>query len=500
MDMSRCVVYTRVSRKENTADLKNQKKKVRQYAKQKNLRVAYEHSEIVSGFTDIFKRKELAAALNKCLLNKIGVLVVNDLSRLTRSVRDGILILDWTHRHGITIYTAGNSNDINEVNYLDHLQELLDAERFYNRQLSRKREGFGRGKPPKGYERSAGNPGVLTFDPQLEQRLLLFFREAAKLKNDHPGLSAAKIANELEAFFSDLGDKKALRTILRSPIYTGRHGHGIKWERKDVEESPKIHYAYIELADFFRLNDKKTQQRLLYTPLLRCASCNVKIHKKREELHCSQCRKHVPISIFLDKTQAMCRHYIFDPDETLAIRLTRIGVVEKVDSIIQTIADATIPVKLGWGGTKKPKEVGELWQELRSRKKLCLNANTHDLALHFAIRRQISDDGESLRELIDFCFETLVVDFSNKDISVTPAKLLNHVKRAQNPLSQEKIDEDITKLTQDATHKLDLLRSIFAGNPFLTDYISYRIVQEAFKQWEDVPTFLMDILRFELVQ
>jgi len=207
----------------------------------------------------------------------------------------------------------------------------------------------------------------------------------------------------------------------------------------------------------------------------------------------------VTIKNFLEKAQDMCRQYIFDPDEILESRFTRIHLVEKASSIIMGIAQGTNPVDFGTTSDSKQTTLGEQWKEMQQAMKPSLNINVHDVALHFAIRKEINDQGESLRELIEYCFERLLIDFDNRDILTSPQKLCNHVVKAKNPVSHSCLEEDLQKIKSFANSKLAVMRRILDENPFLTDYFSYRIVSDAFKQWDDLQTFLFDIMRFEVL-
>jgi len=102
----KAVAYLRVSQEDES--IENQKMKILEFAKQKNLEIVLFFADVgISGTLPPRQRPQYSAMLRFCKLNEIKTIVFYDLSRLARDVIEGLNELKRLADEGYNIYFAG---------------------------------------------------------------------------------------------------------------------------------------------------------------------------------------------------------------------------------------------------------------------------------------------------------------------------------------------------------------------------------------------------------
>ena len=106
MSKVRAVAYLRVSQADE--NIENQRVKILEFAKEKGLEIVGFFADIdVSGTTPPRERPQYRAMLEFCKINGINTIVFYDLSRLARSVEEGLQELKRLTEEGYQFYFAG---------------------------------------------------------------------------------------------------------------------------------------------------------------------------------------------------------------------------------------------------------------------------------------------------------------------------------------------------------------------------------------------------------
>ena len=106
MSRVKAVAYLRVS--QEGENIENQKLKILEFAEKKNMEIVGFFADIdVSGTTPPRQRPQYQAMLSFCRLNGIKTIVFYDLSRLARSVEEGLEELKRLAEEGFNVYFAG---------------------------------------------------------------------------------------------------------------------------------------------------------------------------------------------------------------------------------------------------------------------------------------------------------------------------------------------------------------------------------------------------------
>ena len=102
----KCVGYVRISQPDET--IENQKLKIEEFAKGKGFVLAGIFADVdVSGSVPPRERPQYRALLEFCRVNNIKTIVFYDLSRLARSVEEGLNELKRLLEEGFNVYFAG---------------------------------------------------------------------------------------------------------------------------------------------------------------------------------------------------------------------------------------------------------------------------------------------------------------------------------------------------------------------------------------------------------
>lgn len=510
--MRMAISYRRISREENTLSLADQSREIQAYAKLNGLEIHTDLHDEVSGYAELLRHENLIRTLNICAATGIIDIIVTDLSRLTRSVRDGILLLDWLHRAGIKLHLSRSGREVSELDYLTVIGELAEAERYYlmflQKDATEVRPGDPiRGKAPLGYVRDPLRKKVLIRADIPAFDIQDIFEQALGIRKQRPRYSLQEISRQID---SNAGRAKKICDILGNPLYTGRKAPRGTKGLEELRLYRKIHEAYVSEEDFVLINGGKVKEGLDFRDLLFCKNCYEKhpgknpatelsqfrLHINCNNLQCRKCGKSISIPKLKAQLQRMCQGYIFEPDALLEFRMDHILVLAQLDELLKQITKTGN--LCGSGRVLNPNfpkgsgNIAHIQSKLRAANnnliktiKKSMNMNSHYIGLHYHIYQGSDDNGRAIRDLLDKCFDGVFVVFiDNRATRVEPVKVKPGVKRDPNPFGIEQVRSDLAKADQLIKIQAKTIRSLLAGNPFLTDFLSMRIIDHNFNQWD----------------
>lgn len=504
--MSHAISYARSSRDENSDSVKKQHKDNAAYAKTRGLTIHAKHDDSISGYENLAQHRDLMKALDLCLDKGIRDIVITNVSRLTRSLRDGVLLLDWLHRHGIRLHLSKEQRVHEEVGYLDLIRELADAEDYYwkfarGKAAQANDSIYGKGRPPNGYTTDKGKPGVLvkSSDAAEVERI---FAQALKLRGRLPKQSLSGIAAMIK---SDKYGKAAVRKMLENPIYTGRKAPSGTIDISALRLYAGIHDAYVSDEDFIRLNGGRVVRHLEYSKLVVCEACSQKekgdmfkhhLLLNGQNLKCQSCSKNINISQLEEMMREMCRDYIFDPDLSAEYKFEHLSVIAQLEAIFKNIAHQgqvghgtgvfvpNAPTAIPGSHKTAQIEIWEQWLELKRKLKKQLNMARDDIALHFSCALRGENKDKDIKALLERCFAGVYVQFGRKGSHVLkPIKLATDVIITQNRVGDQQFAQDLETLDNNIGKRMQVLRTLLGKNPFLMDYLAWNTVDSSFQQW-----------------
>lgn len=506
-NMVPAISYLRTSRKENQKSLNSQKNKVNDFAKGNGYQIVDFYYDTASGYQEIIARPGLLRLIKRCTDGGISNIIVSDLSRLTRSLRDGILLLDWLHRHSITLHVCGMDSGV-KADYLYLVSQLVEAERKYNLSKVPQKETPNlhprpMGRPPAGYKHSKGQPGVLE-KGDCDYSLASLFEQALAFKQDNPTSGTLDIAKAL-ANQANFPNTRTILGIITNPLYTGRAVPASNCETYDYKLYPVIHYAYIAEADFNRLNSIKSRRKLYFLELVECGKCRRKVSFRKLEIYCPHCSKSLSINRFHKMMHSLCKQYIYDPDIALENRLDNMWSISQLDKMLNNIVSLGTPennthiflppAAIVQEVLDAQNCIAQEWDNLKKQLKK-ISLNNHDLVLHYRMRMELNDDGKGLKEFIADTFEKIEISFQGRlGSSLKPETIKPAIRKASNPLSPEVIERDLALINENIRGRTQYIRQILHDNPFLSDFITYGIVDARFKQWEDAMAYIEALIR-----
>jgi DNA invertase Pin-like site-specific DNA recombinase len=196
--MPKCIIYTRISCKNNNSfynstSLDSQLETCRKFAKQNNFIISDEISEIKSAFNDR-KKSQYSKMLRDIYRHKWGkselkAIIVCDVSRFSRNLRQGLTDLYKLENKGITIYavdqncqwgptyTTSKAQKIRFRNHLVQAEDESETKSLRQKRSYKYRKARGEyiGKAPYGFKtiRSKDNKRLITKNKQ-EQTTIKF--------------------------------------------------------------------------------------------------------------------------------------------------------------------------------------------------------------------------------------------------------------------------------------------------------------------------------------
>ena len=482
--------YYRISWGEdaNINSLNLQKTNCINYAKKHKFDILDFYEETVSGYEDIIKRARLNALLNRCVKDNISNIIIHDLHRLTRSFRDGLLLLDWFHRRGILLHIVNLQKTQRDMDYLDIVQEFVKAERLYNKFTSTSvthQNKSQMGRPPWGYTKSNGK---LKKDRHAQNEVAEIFITAVDRKKENKESNLEDIAKFISASSVTHKKKRAIITMLKNPVYAGILTGGNVINYKTLNKLPIVHEKYISLKNFLLLNGETARNKLKYTKLLFCHDCHqtknidAKLHINGSYFRCSQCDNQIAQDKFHKDMKTLCMEYDFinNLDENDQ------NFFNQIENILTLIKAQTEISSFGYVSNYRAavSEVGPLLRSYIDEALKEMNDFSQWLAIHYHVIYEYDDQGEALKKLLAKTFERIYVSVGKNNhfkngLRVKPYRL-NGLKKSDHDKS---VFESTIKRIRNSIFGT---REILDKNPFICDFLAYRIVDERFNQWEKI--------------
>ena len=315
--MKNIVLYVRVSTEEAAANmegsLKSQEQRLREYVEERNRREEFGH--IVTCFIEkgCSGKDTNRAELQKMFLGvkqgKYNLILVTEMSRISRSTRDFANMLEFFKKYNCQILslreqydttTANGQMIMNMIMNFAQFERQQTAERIKNNYLARARRGlFGAGNTPLGYKMGEHNKGKLEIIPEeasvVKECFETFLKEgslapAAKNLNSR-GFSPRKTAlNSKKTFIraSYFTTDYLYRTLV-NPTYIGLK----RFQENGKEQITQAQWEpIIDKQIFKKAGELLKQNRCSYKPLhfkkhayiltglLSCAECGKKLSGK----------------------------------------------------------------------------------------------------------------------------------------------------------------------------------------------------------------------------
>ncbi len=371
-----CVIYARGSRWDDTEAISQQIDECQRYAREQGYKVMRrDFRENTSGYnTPLHKRHKLLFMMQYMKEHGIKVLLVRDISRLSRSVLQGAYLLHWCQRAGIVIHDielVRKKNCAPDLgwNYIKELySRLIAAEDYHHTHINRPGKQtdsnilyIGK-KPPFGYKAPGKLPARLEKNPETSGVVGIIFQAALKnvskahiinkngarinytklhglLKSDADLLSGSQ--DTMDGAPPPLSSPRSLTTFLQNSIYAGY---------TDIDKE-KVHDAYISVRDYNRLNRgwktiQVTPSRLpSYVSLISCGCGDGKLNKHGYYAVCPKCEKRIRISKLDDLIGTELRKYYLDKDHNLyrsMAQTLKIGLFKVLLSDIRASCEAVI--------------------------------------------------------------------------------------------------------------------------------------------------------------
>ena len=306
--------YIRVSTEEQAENpegsIKNQEDRLRQAVDYKN-RIG-NFGEIKGVFIDAgisakdMRRPKLQELLRAVRSNEIDLIMVTEISRLSRSIRDFVEMWDLMQLHGCRFSSLREDFDTTNAAGEMVLFQLMNLAQFERKQTSERVEAnvaaragrglYNGGMVPVGYKKIPDRPGFLEVDQEMAETVkaafAAFLREgclapAALWLNDN-GYSL-KRQTEGGGRFRRVGHFTVdnLQAILRNKAYLGIKVYSFRGEQR---ESKAVWPAIIDEVTFSRAGQVLDKNRRRYKP-----------HKNGKMVYlfsgvvfCKKCGSHMP--------------------------------------------------------------------------------------------------------------------------------------------------------------------------------------------------------------
>lgn len=306
-EKTNCAIYTRVST-DNQAEVEfnscqAQEEKIKSFIKsQENFLVFKVYSD--AGFSGAnLERPALQDMLRDIQENKINMVIVYKIDRLTRSPKDFYSLIEIFEDYKVDFISITERFDTstpsgrllrNIMLTFAQFERELTSERTKDKLLERAQKGmWNGGSIPFGYKVADKR---LVPDEQKSQKLkqiFAIFAETGSLAKTYQLLKQKQIFNDKNLLFS----KAHLQSILRNPVYIGK----MRFSGKIYQgtHQPLISEDLFNHVQTLH-NEKQRKMRLykdyLLTGLIRCAECNSAMtpaftNKKRGRYHYYRCTK-----------------------------------------------------------------------------------------------------------------------------------------------------------------------------------------------------------------
>lgn len=307
-------LYIRVSTEEQAENpegsIRNQEDRLRQAVDYKNRLGNF--GEIKGVFVDAgisaknMKRPRLQDLLRAVRLGDIDLIMVTEISRLSRNTKDFIEMWDLMRAQGCRFLSLREDFDTTTAAGEMVLFQLMNLAQFERKQTSERVEAniaaraqrglYNGGTMPAGYRTIQGRPGFLEIDPEMAETIraafTTFLREGSLA-------SAAKWLNEngysLRKQIEGGGGKRRvghftvdnLQALLRNKAYIGVKAYRHRGELREVKA---VWPAIIDEVSFLRVGKLLGQNRRRLKP----QKPNKMPYILSGVLFCAKCRSHMP--------------------------------------------------------------------------------------------------------------------------------------------------------------------------------------------------------------
>jgi len=297
------VLFARVSSREQEEtgySLPSQEKLLKEYAERKNFKIAknFSISESASGK---YQRKSFDDMLDHIKKNNVKIIVCEKVDRLTRNLRDAVLINEWINgnperevhfvKENCILSKDSKSNEkfIWSIKvsvaqyYIDNLSEEVKKG-----QKEKVAQGWLPTKPPLGYK-TIGEKGHKIHIPN--EKTALFIRKAFDLYSTS-NYSLYKLAGAMynEGARSSLGNritKSRWAELLSDPFYVGK----FRWkgEIHEGKQKPLIsNELFLRVQEVLKSKStpKYSKHFNLFNGLMKCKNCKGQITWELKKGHC----------------------------------------------------------------------------------------------------------------------------------------------------------------------------------------------------------------------
>jgi site-specific DNA recombinase len=286
VDTKKCVIYTRVSTKEqadNNMSLETQKKSCEQYAKKNGYYISgYFGGTYESAKTDERKHFNTMLSFVKKSREKISHIIVYSVDRFSRSGANAIYIAEQLKKQGIAVFAVTQPTDATTASgSLQQNIQFIFSE--YDNQLRREKcmagvreklqQGIWCTTPPMGYD-IVWDKGIKSFRVNKTGKLL---RKGFLLKAE--GLSNEEVRNKLAEQGLKLSTQR-VSDFLRNPFYCGLLVHtalegkvieGIQEKVVSKEIFLQVNGLLAQNHQGYRVNDEN--EEIALKRFLRCEDC-----------------------------------------------------------------------------------------------------------------------------------------------------------------------------------------------------------------------------------
>ncbi len=307
-------LYIRVSTEEQAENpegsIRNQEDRLREAIVYKNRSGSF--GEIKGVFIDPgisakdMRRPKLQELLRAIKAGEINLVMVTELSRLSRNTRDFIQMWDMMRAHGCRFQSLREDFDTTNAAGELVLFQLMNLAQFERRQTSERVEAniaaraarglYNGGVVPVGYKTIPDKPGYLVVDDRMAETVKAAFSaflkegclsHAAKWLNDQG--YAIRRTSEGGGSFARLGHFTVdnLQGILRNKAYIGIKAYHVRGE---VKEAKAIWPAIINEATFIRVGRLLDKNRHRLKPWKKGRMPYI----LSGIVHCQKCSSHMP--------------------------------------------------------------------------------------------------------------------------------------------------------------------------------------------------------------
>lgn len=287
--MYKCAIYTRVSTEEQAENpegsIKNQELRLREYVKLKNMVAPF--GEVAAVFSDPgvsakdMNRPAFQRLLKAMEKREINLVLVTELSRFTRSMKDFSLLQEFMKKHGCEFLSLRENFDSSSATgslvmsimaTLAEFERKQTAERISNSFHERAKRGLYNGGPlPLGYEVDKAKNGHLAVVPEeaeLVRRAFQVFLEEENVANAAKRLNkeGPELPRTMRSASSLRGRQwqfNMLVCLLKNKAYVGIRQYTDKGGRPvDTEASwePIVDLAVFERAQVLLAKNKHRRQ------------------------------------------------------------------------------------------------------------------------------------------------------------------------------------------------------------------------------------------------